>query len=55
MTEDMRGLFFIVKGQYRKGEGKKIVNDVSGDYMWLGGYDPTLKDTPSTRWYMCLD
>lgn len=55
MTEDMRGLFFIVKGQYRKGEGKKVVNDVSGDYMWLGGYDPTLKDTPSTRWYMCLD
>lgn len=53
MNEDMRGLFFIVKGQYRKGAGDSVVNRVTGDTMYLGGYDPEDPETP--EWYMCMD
>lgn len=53
MTEDMRGLFVILKGQYRKGVGECVTNRVTGDTMWLGGYDP---DSPDTEeWYMLMD
>lgn len=45
MSEDMRGLFFIVKGQY--------VKDNSEDGVCISGYDPCAPDT--TEWYMLLD
>lgn len=53
MIEDLRGVFFIVKGQYRKGAEPSFVNNVTKDTMWIGGYDPNSEDTET--WYMCLD
>lgn len=53
MSDDMRGLFFIVKGQYVKGLEPSFVNDISGDTSYIGGYDPY---DPNTReWYMLMD
>lgn len=51
--KDMKGLFFVVKGQYRKGVAPSFVNKVSGDTQYIGGYDPTLDTT--SDWYMVLD
>lgn len=51
MKEDMRGLFFIVKGQYKK--GVKPTFNYNGDTSYIGGYDPTHTDT--TNWYQCID
>lgn len=45
MKEDMRGLFFIVKGQYQK--------DNSEDGVCISGYDPYAPNT--TEWYMLMD
>ena len=53
MSDDMRDMFFIVKGQYRKGVAPSFVNNVSGDVSWVGGYDPYSDDTE--EWYMVLD
>ena len=53
MSDSMRGLFFIVKGQYRKSVRPSVVNSVSKDVMWLGGYDPYSSDTE--EWYMLMD
>lgn len=53
MKEDMRGLFFIIKGQYRRNKGIKFFNEVSGDYNHIGGYDP--EDTTNEKWYMLVD
>ena len=45
MKEDMRGLFFIVKGQYRK--------DNDPDGVCISGYDP---NSPNTEeWYQVKD
>lgn len=52
-VEDMRGLFFIVKGQYRKGVEPAFTNRETGDTNFLGGYDPEREETE--EWYMCLD
>ena len=52
MKDDMRGLFFIAKGQYRKAE-PSFTNKVSGSVSYLGGYDPRDKNT--TEWYMLMD
>lgn len=49
----MRGLFFIVKGQYKKGVAPSFNNRVSNDTSWIGGYDPSGDDTE--EWYMLLD
>lgn len=49
----MRGLFFIVRGQYSKGAEPSFVNSVTGDVNYIGGYDPYGEDTPN--WYMLLD
>lgn len=46
MIEDMRGLFFIVKGQYVK-------DSKDSDSVCISGYDPYAPDT--TEWYMLLD
>ena len=51
--DSMRGLFFIVKGQYRKGVAPSFVNDTTGDVSYVGGYDPSRPDTEN--WYMCID
>ena len=53
MSEDMRGLFFIVKGQYRRGVEPSFKNSVSGDVSFIGGYDPFRDDTEN--WYMLMD
>ena len=53
MSEDLRGVFFIVKGQYEKGVEPSFVNKAKNEVSWLGGYDPELNTTK--EWYMCLD
>lgn len=56
--DTMQGLFFIVRGQYRKGEAPHVkVEGVDGERVIdLGGYDPTTPITePWQRWYMVLD
>ena len=52
MIEDMRGLFFIVKGQYARGVEPSFVS-VTGNVNHIGGYDPHSEDTQ--EWYMLLD
>lgn len=49
----MRGLFFIVKGQYAKGVEPSFNNRVTNEKGYLGGYDPYSADT--REWYMLLD
>lgn len=51
--EDMRGLFFIIKGNYTRNLGDSFINEVSGDVSHVGGYDPENENTK--EWYMCLD
>lgn len=50
--DSMRGLFFIVKGQYSKAE-PYFVNSVSGEVNYIGGYDPSNEET--VNWYMLMD
>lgn len=50
--ESMRGLFYIVKGQYAK-KGDSFVNRVTGDVSYIGGYDPT--DESTSEWYRVQD
>lgn len=49
----MRGLFFIIKGQYRKGVEPSFLNKVTNETNYIGGYDP-YSDT-TEEWYMCFD
>lgn len=49
----MRGLFFIVKGQYDRTKSPRFFNDVSGDYNTIGGYDP--EDDTTIEWYRLVD
>lgn len=51
--DDMRDLFFIIKGQYRKGATPKVTNRLTGNDVFLGGYDP--EDENTIEWYMLLD
>ena len=53
MSENMRGLFFIVKGQYTKGAEPSFNNDITGGVSYIGGFDPYSEDT--AEWYMLLD
>ena len=53
MSDDMRGLFFIVKGQYRKGVAPSFVNKATNEVSYVGGYDP--HNTNTEEWYMLLD
>lgn len=50
--EDMRNLFFIIKGGYVKGVEPKFTN-TKGDEIYIGGYDPYSEDTE--EWYMLVD
>lgn len=49
----MRGLFFIVKGQYRKGVAPSYINKATNETGWIGGYDPYSEDTEN--WYQLMD
>ena len=53
MSDDLRNVFFVVKGQYKKGVRPSFVNSVSKEVNYIGGYDPYNKDT--SEWYMVLD
>lgn len=48
--ESLRGLFYIVRGQYRK---KAPVVYPEGEEKYIGGYDP--EDTSNPEWYRVLD
>lgn len=51
MTESMKGLFMIVKGQYSKTEPAVICADKEEHF--IGGYDPSREDT--SEWYQLMD
>lgn len=51
MKEDMRDLFFIVKGQYSNTQPKVMCED--GVERCFGGYDP--EDPNTKQWYRVLD
>lgn len=51
--DSMKDLFFIVKGQYRKGVEPGFINGATSDVSYVGGYDPERPDTE--EWYMCMD
>lgn len=53
MSDSMRGLFFVMKGQYTKGAEPSFINKVTEDKMYIGGYDPYSEDTQ--EWYMVYD
>lgn len=53
MTESLRGVFYIIRGSYRKDKAPRFFNDVSESYNWLGGYDP--EDNTNEEWYMLMD
>lgn len=52
-NDDLRGMFFIVKGHYEKGVAPSVISKVTGGEVFLGGYDPSGEDT--AEWYMALD
>lgn len=52
-NDNMRGLFFIMKGRYNKGLEPSFRNSVSNDTMYIGGYDPF--NSRTENWYMLLD
>ena len=51
MTESMKGLFMIVKGQYSKTEPAVICADKEEHF--IGGFDPSREDT--SEWYQLMD
>lgn len=53
MKENLRGLFYIVKGHYVKNKAPRFWNEVSASYNDIGGYDPDREDTE--EWYMVFD
>lgn len=53
MKEDLRGVFFIMKGQYRQKRGVSFYNKVSEDTNYIGGYDPY--DEETVEWYQLVD
>jgi len=53
MTEDMRGLFYITRGNYKKDKSPKFWNEVSESHQAIGGYNP--EDNTNEEWYMLHD
>lgn len=51
--DDMRDLFFIVKGQYRKGVAPSVINKATGNEVFIGGFNPESDNT--VNWYMLMD
>lgn len=52
-VDTMKGLFFIVKGQYKKGVKPSFHNKVTNETSYIGGYDPS--DDTTSEWYMLMD
>ena len=52
MTESMRGLFMIVKGQYVR-NAEPAVMCADKEEHFIGGYDPSREDT--SEWYQLMD
>lgn len=52
-NDDMRGLFFIIKGQYKKGAEPSFMNKAKNEVSYIGGYDP--RNTNTEEWYMLMD
>ena len=50
LNEDMRGLFYIVRGSYERKEPEVLCED--GEKRFLGGYNPI---TSEKEWYRVLD
>lgn len=48
--ESLKGLFYIVKGQYRRTSPSVVID---GETKHIGGYDPDNEDT--SEWYRVLD
>lgn len=53
MKENLRGLFYIVRGSYVKGKTPRFYNEVCEHDNFIGGYDPS--DDTNEDWYMVLD
>ena len=53
MTESLRGVFYITRGNYKKDKRPEFYNEVSEKYNFIGGYDPT--DDTNEDWYMVID
>ena len=50
---DLKGMFFIVKGQYKNGVSPTFINSVTKGTQFLGGYSPDGEET--VEHYMVLD
>lgn len=53
MNEDLRGVFYILKGQYKHHLEPAWTNPVTETTNWCGGFDPSLSTTE--EWYMLVD
>ena len=51
--EDLRGVFFIIKGQYKHHSAPTFYNRETEEEQCLGGYNPEDKNT--SEWYMVMD
>lgn len=50
--DSLKGLFYIIKGQYRK-TGASFLNTATDSVSYIGGYDPESDET--SDWYMVRD
>lgn len=53
MTEDLRGVFYITRGNYVRDKAPKFFNEVSEQYNAIGGWNP--EDTTNQEWYGLYD
>ena len=53
MKDEMRDIFFIIKGQHAKGVEPSVKDKTTGDVTYIGGYDPYSDDT--VEWYQLVD
>ena len=53
MKDEMRDIFFIIKGQHKKGVEPSVKDNTTGDVTYIGGYDPYSDDT--AEWYQLVD
>lgn len=53
MKENMRGLFYIVRGRNVNKKEPRVYNKARDDYDYIGGYRPT--DADNDEWYQVKD
>ena len=53
MTEDLRGVFYITRGNYRRDKSPRFYNEVTESYQCIGGYNP--EDETNEQWYGLYD